>query len=80
MKLANNLISTILHLLTTNNVQSFFTNQPPGKQNSIISVYFCPVSDKEIQLSFKNIYEKTTTIKYGWTMFTNTVPVSTQPP
>jgi hypothetical protein len=60
MKLANNLISTILHLLTTNNVQSFFTNQPPGKQNSIISVYFCPVSDKEIQLSFKNKYEQTT--------------------
>jgi hypothetical protein len=61
MKLANNLISTILHLLTTNNVQFFFhQSAPPGKQNSIISVYFCPVSDKEIQLSFKNKYEQTT--------------------
>ena len=71
MKLANNLISTILHLLTTN-VQSFFTNQPPPppeNKNSIISVYFCPVSDKEIQLSFKNKYEQTTIVKYGWTMF-----------
>jgi len=41
----------------------------PGKQNSIKSVYFCPVSDKEIQLSFKNKYEQTTIVKYGWTMF-----------
>jgi len=38
----------------------FHQSAPPGKQNSIISVYFCPVSDKEIQLSFKNKYEQTT--------------------
>ncbi len=30
---------------------------------------FCPVSEKEILLIYKNLCEHTTTVKYGWTMF-----------
>jgi hypothetical protein len=48
-----------------------FSNQPrpPGKQEQQYLSIFCPVFDKEIQLSFKNKYEQTTIVKYGWTMF-----------
>jgi len=44
-----------------------FTNQPrpPGKQEQQYLSIFCPVFDKEIQLSFKNKYEQTTIVKYG---------------
>jgi hypothetical protein len=63
------LISTILHRLTTN-VQSCLPISPaPGKQKQQYLSIFCPVFDKEIQLSFKNKYEQTTIVKYGWTMF-----------
>jgi hypothetical protein len=59
------LISTILHRLTTN-VQSCLPISPaPGKQKQQYLSIFCPVFDKEIQLSFKNKYEQTTIVKYG---------------
>jgi len=45
------------------------SDRAPKNQKAAYLSIFCPVSSKEIQLSFKNIYEKTTTIKYGWTMF-----------
>jgi hypothetical protein len=51
--------------------RSIFFHQsalPPENKTAYLSI-FCPVSDKEIQLSFKNKYEQTTTVKYGWTMF-----------
>jgi hypothetical protein len=41
---------------------------PPSNKTTYLSI-FCPVSYKEIQLSYKNKYEQTTTVKYGWTMF-----------
>jgi hypothetical protein len=41
---------------------------PPSNKTAYLSI-FCPVSYKEIQLSYKNKYEQTTTVKYGWTMF-----------
>ena len=41
---------------------------PPSNKTAYLSI-FCPVSYKEIQLSYRNKYEQTTTIKYGWTMF-----------
>ena len=41
---------------------------PPSNKTAYLSI-FCPVSYKEIQLSYRNKYEQTTTVKYGWTMF-----------
>jgi hypothetical protein len=41
---------------------------PPSNKTTYLSI-FCPVSYKEIQLSYRNKYEQTTTVKYGWTMF-----------
>ena len=41
---------------------------PPSNKTTYLSI-FCPVSYKEIQLSYKNKYEQTTKVKYGWTMF-----------
>ena len=44
--------------------------QPPQYKADVYLSIFCPVSEKEIQLlSFKNNYEQTTTVHYGWTMF-----------
>ena len=42
---------------------------PPPLNKAIYLSIFCPVSKKEIQLSFKNKYVETTTVKYGLTLF-----------
>ena len=47
----------------------FHRSAPPSSNKTAYLSIFCPVSEKEIQLSFKNEYEETTTVKYGWTMF-----------
>jgi hypothetical protein len=47
----------------------FYRSAPPPSNKTAYLAIFCPVSEKEIQLSFKNEYEETTTVKYGWTMF-----------
>ena len=37
---------------------------PPSCESDVYLSIFCPVSEKEIQLSFKNKYEQTTTVNY----------------
>jgi hypothetical protein len=55
--------------LSFNYKRAFWWHQTtPFNTTKYLSI-FCPVSEKEIQLIYKNLYKHTTTVKYGWTMF-----------
>ena len=55
--------------LSFNYKRTFWWHQTtPFNTTKYLSI-FCPVSEKEIQLIYRNLYEHTTTVKYGWTMF-----------